>query len=435
MQPLRIYIPLTLLIATLFALAVGTNPGDSPNESEWNVATGQPGRQALEQVASEATALRKETLRKALAAYFKKAIASGDIVGAGVSIVKEGEILFSDGFGRRNARQPGPVDGETIFRLGSLSKGFTGILAANIKYEGGFDWEDRVADYIPGFMLGDQGNTRRITLAHLLSHTSGAPYHSYTNLVEAGLPIAEIASRFKEVEPISAPGELYSYQNALFALSGAIIQKASGQEVDEAFKSRLFNPLEMCATNMDHESLLAQENVALPHYRSGRGWKPKKLVDNYYNAIPAGGINASAVDMGRWMRFLLGYNPEVMPRHAIEEAFTPVVEIPGSSKYYQRWPGHLSSHYGFGWRIHKFKEGASQMEKTIWHHGGSVNDFRNEIAIFPEADLGICVLLNSNSKLSRTVIPDVYAIIGEVYAESLPAVEEHLMAEIGTLDP
>ncbi|MCO5723429.1 serine hydrolase domain-containing protein [Robiginitalea marina] len=435
MQRFRIFITLTLLIAALFALALGTNHAVSPEDSPWEVATDQPGRQVRVREASKTAALRKETLRKSLEAYFEKAIATGDIVGAGVSIVKEGEILVSDGFGRRNARKADPVDGETIFRLGSLSKGFTGILAASIKYEGGFDWEDKVTDYIPGFTLGDRGNSHRITLAHLLSHTAGAPYHSYTNLVEAGLSITEIASRFKEVQPISAPGELYSYQNALFALSGAIIQKVSGQDVAEAFKSRLFYPLEMCATNMDHEALLAQENVALPHYRSGRGWKPKKLVDNYYNAIPAGGINASAADMARWMRFLLGYNPEVMPRRAIEEAFTPVVEIPGKGKYYQRWPGHLSSHYGFGWRIHKFKEGASELEKTIWHHGGSVNSFRNEIAIFPEADLGICVLLNSNSKRSTTVIPDLYEIVGEIYSESPKAFSEHLMAEISTLDP
>jgi beta-lactamase class C len=388
----------------------------------------EPIRKALEKEASEAAELRKETLRNTLAVYFRKAIATGDIVGAGVSIVKGGEILFADGFGRRNAEEADKVDGETIFRLGSLSKGFTGVLAASLRQEGGLDWEDKVTDYIPGFKLGDPANTGRITLAHLLSHTSGAPYHSYTNLVEAGLPIAEIATKFDQVQPISKPGEVYSYQNALFALSGEIIRKSSGEDVARAFKNRLFNPLEMCSTTMDHESLMAAENTALPHYRSRRGWRPKKLVDNYYNAIPAGGINASSADMGRWMRFLLGHNPEVMPRRAIEEAFIPFVEIPGRSKYYQRWPGHLSSHYGFGWRIHKFRQEGQREAKTIWHHGGSVNDFRNEIALFPEADLGICVLLNSNSRLSRNVIPDLYRIVQEVYDENPTAIAQHIGA-------
>jgi beta-lactamase class C len=52
------------------------------------------------------------------------------------------------------------------------------------------------------------------------------------------------------------------------------------------------------------------------------------------------------------------------------------------------------------------------------HHGGSVNSYRNEIAIFPDADLGICVLLNSNSKLAKTVIPDIYKIVNEVFSKT-----------------
>jgi beta-lactamase class C len=162
--------------------------------------------------------------------------------------------------------------------------------------------------------------------------------------------------------------------------------------------------------------------VALPHTQRRNKWKPKQLANSYFNAIAAGGINASALDMGRWMRFLLGHNPEIMGRSALEEAFNPFIEIKGRSKYYQRWPGHVSSFYGFGWRIHKFIEDDTHQEKTIWHHGGSVNDYRNEIAIYPEADLGICVLLNNNSRLARTVVPDLYSIVKGVYEESSPII-------------
>lgn len=421
MQRLKIIIPSILFILTLLAVGLSGNHSVSGSEVKHPMTLDTPIQSALEREALERAEAQQAALGKALDVYFKKAIASGDIVGAGVSIVKEGAIVYADGFGRRNSNEKAPVDGGTIFRLGSLSKGFTGILAANIRYEGKVDWEDKVIDYIPGFQLGDNSNTKRITLSHLLSHTSGAPYHSYTNLVEAGLSVSDIAGRFSEVQPISKPGDMYSYQNALFALSGEILCKASGEDIASSLENRLFKPLVMCSTNMNHKSLMASENIASPHYRRGKSWRPRKLVDNYYNAIPAGGINASSADMARWMRFLLGYNPEVMPKSAIEEAFTPFVKIPGRSKYYQRWPGHVSSHYGYGWRIHKFREAGEPVEKTIWHHGGSVNNFRNEIALFPEADLGICVLLNSNSRLSRTVIPDLYKIVEEVYTTERPA--------------
>ncbi len=354
-------------------------------------------------------------LQKAVGSYFNKAIASGEVVGAGVSIVNGKQVLLADGFGIRNGLTGKKVDGQTVFRLGSLSKGFTGILASDLKGEGKLTWEDRVSDCIPEFELGDRENTENITLAHLLSHTSGAPYHSYTNLVEAGLSLEQIASRFGEVTPISRPGEMYSYQNALFALSGEMMERVTGQEITKSLEERFFKPLEMCSTTMDFDALRKMENKAKPHVRSRHGWKSGRLTDSYFNAVAAGGINSNAEDMAKWMQLLLGHNPDVMAHEDVQEAFTPFIEIPGRQKYYQKWPGHTASYYGFGWRIHTYISGNLGAKNTIWHHGGSVNHFRNEIAVFPEEDLGICVLLNNQSKIARHVIIDLYGIVQEVF--------------------
>ena len=409
---------ITLLIFALFTLTISAINPASISESKDVISTDKPKNTLVDQKESQLFKLQQKKLKVAIKAYFDKAIASGDIVGAGVSIVRGDSIVISDGFGKKNSNVIGNVDGQTIFRLGSLSKGFAGILAANLKNEGKLDWEDKVSDYIPEFQLGDRSNTDKITLANILSHTSGAPYHSYTNLVEAGLSLTAIAKRFKEVTPISSPGLMYSYQNALFALSGEMMYKATGNEITTSLDNRFFKPLEMCSTTMDYEGLAQAENVAIPHTQRRNGWKPKQIRDNYYNAVAAGGINASARDMGKWMRFLLGHNPEIMSKSALKEAFNPFIEIKGHSKYYQRWPGHVSSHYGFGWRIHKFVEDDTTQEKTIWHHGGSVNNYRNEIAVYPEADLGICVLLNNNSRLAKTVVPDLYNIVQAIYDQT-----------------
>ena len=411
----KILIGTTICILILFALTISANNPVSISESKDVISTDKLKKIFADEKEVQLYKWQQQELKVALKTYFDKAIASGDIVGAGVSIVRGNSIVISDGFGKRNFNLNEGVDGQTIFRLGSLSKGFTGILAANLKNEGKLDWEDKVSDYIPGFQMGDKNNTDKITLATILSHTSGAPYHSFTNLVEAGLSLTAIAKRFKDVAPISNPGLLYSYQNALFALSGEMMYKATGQDITTSLAQRFFKPLEMCSTTMDYATLVHAENVAMPHSKSRNGWKTKKLTNNYYNAVAAGGINANAHDMAKWMRFLLGYNPEIMGKSALEEAFNPFVEIKGHNKYYQRWPGHISSHYGFGWRIHKFVEDDTNQEKTIWHHGGSVNNYRNEIAVYPEANLGICVLLNNNSKLAKTVVPDLYKIVKKIY--------------------
>ncbi|GGK29577.1 hypothetical protein GCM10007962_24720 [Yeosuana aromativorans] len=359
---------------------------------------------------------RKQAVKEALSKYFKKAIASGDIVGAGVSIVKGDSIIISDGYGKRNVKYKDAVDGETVFRLGSLSKGFTGVLAADLKCDGKLDWTDKVSDYIPNFQLGDSTNTKHVTLATILSQTSGAPYHSYTNLVEAGLSLTDIASRFKSIKPISEPGSVYSYQNAMFALSSVMMHDATGQDFRTLLQTKLFKPLHMDHTCTDYKTLAQQDNVAMPHSKRRYGWTPLKLNHHYYNAVAAGGINASAGDMAKWMELLLGHHPEIMDKNALQEAFTPFIEIKGHSKYYQRWPGHERSYYGFGWRIHKFMDNGE--EKTMIHHGGSVNNYRNEIAVISEDDLGICVLMNNNCRLAQTVIPDLYKIIKEVFNDN-----------------
>ena len=418
MQRYKILGVSTILILTLSALTLGLHNYAVSSRSSTAISAHKSNNTLIDQKGVQLYKWQQQELKLAIQAYFDKAIASGAIVGAGVSIVKGDSIVISDGFGKRNINVDAGVDGQTIFRLGSLSKGFAGILAADLKNEGKIDWEDKVSDYIPEFQLGDQSNTEKITLANILSHTSGAPYHSFTNLVEAGLPLTDIAKRFKEVDPISNPGSIYSYQNALFALSGEMMHKATGQEITTSLDDRFFKPLEMCSTTMDYETLIQAENVAVPHAKRRNGWKSKKLRNSYFNAVAAGGINASAEDMAKWMRFLLGHNPEIMSKQALKEAFNPAIEITGHYKYYQRWPGHQASYYGFGWRIHKFVEDQSKQEKTIWHHGGSVNNFRNEIAVYPEADLGICVLLNNNSRLAKTVVPDLYKIIKKVYGQS-----------------
>ncbi len=401
------FLVLTYILATASSF--------TSSEPEVVVPTVSPEELLAEKKKSEIYKKRQQGLHDALKAYFNKAIQAGDIVGAGVSIVQGDSIVISEGFGKRSINAKAKVDGETVFRLGSLSKGFAGILAADLKAEGKLSWNDKITDYIPEFQLGDRRNTDKIKLAHILSHTSGTPYHSFTNLVEAGLPMETIATRFDEVKPISKPGHQYSYQNAMFSLSQEVMLKVTGTDTKTLLQDRFFKPLGMETVSMNHKDLMETENVAMPHSKRRSGWRTLPLRDRYYNAVAAGGINASSLDMAKWMRFLLGHNPEIMKENALQEVFEPFISVNNHRKYYQRWPGHLQSSYGYGWRIHKFQESEAKKEFTIWHHGGSVNNFRNEIAVYPEADLGICVLLNGNSKIARTVIPDLHEIVKNTY--------------------
>ena len=357
--------------------------------------------------------VKKEAIETVVANYFQKAENNGAFVGAGIAIVQGDSIIYADGVGKRKVNDNANVNGHTAFRLGSLSKGFAGVLSAAIEQDGLINWDDPINSYIPDFQLGSMGNQSPITIAHILSHSAGTPYHSYTDLVESGMDLLNIAPRFKNVQPISEPGKLYSYQNALFALSGKILEKATQCSFDKAINNRLFEPLGMVDATTNHKDFKTHGNIALPHRKTRYSWRSTRVTNKYDNAIAAGGINASPTDMAKWMRFLLGHNPEVLEFNAVSDAFEPKVEIKGKRKYYQRWDGHLSSHYGLGWRIHEFEDASTEQKQTMIHHGGSVNDYRNEIALFPDEDLGICVLFNSHTKLAKHVIPDLHKLIKE----------------------
>ncbi len=405
----------TLAIVIIFNLITAFI--ETSNEAEETALVQDLAMHFIEKEKAKIYVERKKALKEALDVYFQAAIKAGDIVGAGVSIVQGDSIVISRGFGKRSVKQNANVDGETVFRLGSISKGFGGVLAASLQSKGTLSFDDKIVTYLPDFTFGDENNTQNIKLSHILSHTSGTPYHSFTNLVEAGISVANIANRFGEVKPISAPGEQYSYQNAMFSLGQEVMRKATGKDVKTLLTDTFFTPLNMSHISMNHKDLLKEKNVALPHRRSGKSWQPTPLTDKYYNAVLAGGINASSLDMAKWMRFLLGHNPDVMALGAMKQAFEPFIELGNNNKYYQRWEGHVQSSYGFGWRIHEYKKTDSEATETVFHHGGSVNNYRNEIALYPESDLGVCVLINGNSRIARNVIPDLYAIVKKVYED------------------
>ncbi len=413
MGKIKFVIAAALAVVLLTVVITGiANDSDKEKQHELIDSTK---KKSFDKVAYSRYVAKQQKLTKLLQNYFEGAIATGKIVGAGVSITQGDSILIATGFGKRIVDKKTKVDGETVFRLGSLSKGFAGVLAATLAHEGQFSWDDKVTKYIPEFSLGDEMNTNKIKISHILSHSSGTPYHSFTNLVEANIPIAKIATRFDEVTPQSEPGIQYSYQNAMFALIQEVILKTEGKDVKTSLQNRFFTPLNMHTVSMNHKSLLANKNVALPHVRSGKGWRSRKLTNKYYNAVVAGGINASALDMAKWMRFLLGNRPKVATSEAISKAFKPSIGLNYNNKYYQRWPEHVSSQYASGWRIHTLQKNDSAPLRKMWHHGGSVNNYRNEIAIYPQEDLGICVLFNGNTSVAKTVIPEIYNLVAEIF--------------------
>jgi len=365
-------------------------------------ATSQESK-AYRYLSSETPALRNPHLRSLVAEfdrYFADTMALTGTPGAAVVIVQDSMVLFQRGYGLRVNNRLDSVDAHTVFRIGSLSKGFAGVLTGMLVHEGVLHWDDRIVQYVPEFSLSKPDNTGQVQLTHLLAHTTGLPYHAYTNLIEAGYDMRTIAARFARLPLRGVPGTVFSYQNAAFSLVGEAMQTATGKSYPDLLSEKIFAPIGMRDASADWLSIQRNPNTARPHvYSRRRGLQPSAITKRFYNAVPAGGVNASAADMGQWLIALLGHRPDVLPKAVLDEVFRPNVKTDGERRYYRRWGKPMEPHYGMGWRV------LTHETDTIIYHGGSVNNFRSEIAFDRRDGIGICVLFNSNSPLASACIP------------------------------
>lgn len=331
--------------------------------------------------------------------HLKTFFNANGIPGAAVTIVKGDSIAYLTGFGVREKGKSDQVDAETLFRIGSLSKGFASVAVGILVEEGLLSWDERLVDILPNFALRDTEQGQRITVRHILSHSTGLPRHTFTNLVEDGLPLDEIMGRFSEVKLLGQEGKSFGYQNATYSLIQLVVQAKTGKTYEEILREKIFAPGRLLTASTDGETFENSSNHAMPHRRMpGEDYQPVPLNNKYYSASAAGGVNASVTDMAQWLKIVLGGRPDIIQQATLDELFTPVIETP-KHEYFDSWEGVEKSSYGMGWRVLDF-EG-----RRLAYHGGLVNQFRCEIALDLENNTGICLLFNTQSFYARIAVP------------------------------
>ncbi|MGF1670035.1 MAG: serine hydrolase domain-containing protein [Balneolaceae bacterium] len=334
---------------------------------------------------------------------FEEGLIDKRIPGAAVAIVKDGRILFQKGFGVKEIGKPEKVDEHTVFRLGSVSKGFASVLTGVFVEEGVVSWDIPVTRYLKEFKLNDPVQTERVQIKHLLSHSTGLPRHTYTNLVEDGLSLDRIIPRLEHVPLIAKEGEQVAYQNVAYSAIEKVLEAQTNTSFNTLLQEKLFEPLAMKHSSSSYDGIMNSRNKALPHvyYSRSRGRVPVSISRKYYNAVSSGGINASASDMGKWLLLLTGHYPDVISEATLKEIFDPLATI-SNRRFSRYWDGVKESYYGKGWRV------LDNYGQKIVYHGGYVNGYRSEIAFAPEDGVGICILINTNSSYALEMIPDFF---------------------------
>lgn len=348
-------------------------------------------------------------------AYVEHAVSDWGVPGLAVMVVKDGEVVFSQGFGRRQKGGPLEVSDRTLFAIGSTTKAMTAAAIGMLVDEGQLSWDDPVTKHLSGFQLHDPYVTREITVRDLLTHRAGLGNADFL-WYERETNIDDILFRMKYAEPAYSLRSGFIYQNIMYAAAGEVVARVSGMPWADFIQTRIFDPLDMAASIPTAAALDQQPDVASPHDEiEGE----VQVIENAsVDAIgPAGSVWSNVDDMSKWIRMLLadGKTPggeELLSVETVREMFTPQAIVGGQGAYpTARLTNPHWNTYGLGW----FQ--ADYRGRAINYHTGSIDGMVAIVGLIRDEDLGICVLANlDHAELRHALMYRVF----DLYADGEP---------------
>ena len=367
-------------IAALAALAIPAS-GQSPTQ----LAPTKPTAAVLPASAPPATStaatgapdLTKQDVDAWLDGFMPYALKAGDIPGAVVVVVKDGQPLTMRGFGYSDLKARKPVDPNlTLFRPGSVSKLFTWTAVMQLVQAGKLNLDADINTYLDFKIPPKDG--KPITLRNLMTHTPGfAETAKY--LIDFGdkhpQPLGKILSRWVP-ERIYAPGTMPAYSNYGASLAGYIVERVSGEPFDNYVQRHIFAP-----AGMTHSTFDQPLPAGLKPYMS-KGYKPGTSEPQPYEVIgmaPAGALASTGADMGRFMIAHLN--------HTLINPQTAQLMYANANKPYPDLPAMALGFY------HEDRNGLN-----IVGHGGDTVFFHSDLHLFLDKNVGLYISMNSVGK-------------------------------------
>ena len=346
----------------------------------------------------------------------KQDVASGRVAGAAVAVLRDGQLVFSRGYGRSNLELSAPVGAKTVFRIGSLTKQFTAAGVLLLAEQGRLKIDDKLSVYLPHFPRANE-----VTLRDLLNHTSGI--HNFTEgpvidkISTSGATVQQLVTDIAEQSPLYDfdPGKGWWYSNSNYALLGAVIEKVSGESWAAFMKTQIFDKLGMADTAAD------DARDVVPGRASGYSLikgSPGRFRNADFTAMSvpyaAGALRSTVGDMARWSAGL--YGGKLLKPESLKEMLAPgrlrsgaedqtAIAWPGG-KAFAPPAGYVPGPYAFGLDHH------SENGRRIVGHDGSIAGFDALMQTYVDEGLTIIVLTNTNgaahplgAKIAKILMP------------------------------
>jgi CubicO group peptidase (beta-lactamase class C family) len=313
-------------------------------------------------------------LREAMTRYHVPGVAIGWFLGDAEHVA---------GFGITNVEQPLPVDGDTLFQIGSITKTVTGTAVMRLVEMGRLDLDTPVRAYLPDLRLSDESVAARVTLRHLLTHTGGWLGDYFDDFGNGDDALRRMVEAMADLPQLTPLGQVWSYNNAGFYLAGRLIEVASGKSYEAAARELVLDPL-----GLSHSFFFPGEiityRVAAGH--SVTGERPE-LIRRWplpRTASPVGGLISSVRDLLRYAKFHLGRGQAhdgspVLSPDSLRQMQSPQVR------------GELDDSWGVSWGLRDL-DGA-----RLARHGGATAGFKASLTLVPAQQFALAILTNAST--------------------------------------
>lgn len=294
----------------------------------------------------------------------------GQFEGA-VLVAKNGEVIFKKGYGLANREWGIKNETNTKFRIASITKQFTAMLALILHEKGVIRVSDSICKYVPDCPMA----WKNIAIHHLMSNTSGIPdfqnFPDNDEFERLSISVEKTIDRFKHLELLFSPGTSFYYSSSGFVLLGYIIEQVTGKTYEDAMTEFIFKPLGMSNSGYDHPSVILLNRAS--------GYTESIVPENadYFEMDTphaAGALYSTVEDLYLYSQ-ALRQNMLVSDK-ILKSFFTKHIMM------------NQSLGYGYGWFL------GQSFNRKIAQHPGSISGFRSQITLYPEEEVFIVSLNN-----------------------------------------
>ncbi|MDX5423333.1 MAG: serine hydrolase [Hymenobacteraceae bacterium] len=323
-----------------------------------------------------------DKLTKYLETHLQQGTFSGTVV-----VTEKGKTIYSKGFGMADYEEGVPNNENIKYRFGSIGKVFTAAMILQLQEQGRLHVQDKLSKHIPDFPNGD-----KITLHHLLTHTSGLANYTDTweNVYTQPTTGKDLIAYFKDKPMEFEPGEKFSYCNSGYVLLGYIIELKTGKTYEQVLTKNILKPLKMSTAGLEGGNM-AVPGLAVGYDYSGAQRKLSSPIDMSW-CWAAGGVYGTAADLVKFDEGLKG-------NKILSEASKKLMYTPNMRDY------------GYGCVID------SVFNQQRIHHTGAINGFKASFVRLPGKEMTIAILSNYESQqVNGPITRDITAVVlGEKY--------------------